>query len=231
MPTTDAARAALPEELPLFPLTGSLLLPGNWMPLNVFEPRYRRMVEDALEGPRAIGMIQPILPRDDDHGPDPALVDPDRPALYRVGCAGRIERCEPQEDGRYVVLLKGACRFRVREELPLVGGYRRARVAYDEFAADLDEPEAVLDPDPILSALRDFAASRELEFDLDRLETLPGVSLLNGLSVALPFTPGEKQALLEADGPSDRQEMLLTLMGMGFTPPPGDARHAPPIVN
>lgn len=229
--TVDATDRPLPGELPLFPLTGSLLLPGNWMPLNVFEPRYRRMVEDALEGPRAIGMIQPILPRDDNHGPDPALVDPDRPALYRIGCAGRIERCEPQEDGRYLVLLKGACRFRVRDELPEVRGYRRAQVAYDEFTADLHEPETVLDPDPLLTALRGFAASRELEFDLDRLETLPGVSLLNGLSVALPFTPGEKQALLEAEGPGDRQELLLTLMGMGFTSSHGCPRHSPPVVN
>jgi len=232
-PTTQAQRAQTPdgpppEVLPLFPLTGSLLLPGNWMPLNVFEPRYRAMVEDCLDGDPHVGMIQPVVPRQDNRVPADH-VDDETPALYTVGCAGRIARCEPQPDGRYVILLKGVSRFRVREELEPRRGYRRVRVDYGEFAADLDEPERPLDPDPILAALADFARARELEFDLERLQTLPGVTLLNGLAVALPFSPGEKQALLEAGDPEGRRDLLLNLMGMGLT---GDGKSlAPPVVN
>lgn len=240
-PNARPDAADLPEVLPLFPLTGFLLLPGNWMPLNVFEPRYRHMVEDLLaesgDGAAYVGMIQPIVPHDDNHGPrddcgiDPMFVDPDEPALYSIGCAGRLERCEPQEDGRYHVLLKGVCRFRVAEEITARRGYRRVRADWGPFAADLGEPDAPVDPDPLLAALREFATRQGLEIDFRRLELLPGPALVNGLSVALPFSPGEKQALLEADGVDHRAELLLSLMGMGFTPGAGDASASAPLVH
>lgn len=240
-PRRPGRLADLPEALPLFPLTGSLLLPGNWMPLNVFEPRYRHMLEDLLaergEGAAYIGMIQPVLPRDDNHGPiggahlDPMFVDPDEPALYGVGCAGRLERCEPQDDGRFHVLLRGVCRFRVAEEMPHRRGYRRARADYAPFRGDLVEPDALVDPDPLLAALREFARLQGLEIDFARLELLPGPALVNGLSVALPFSPGEKQALLEAADVDHRRELLLSLMGMGFPPGADDASAAAPLVH
>lgn len=258
-----AAAAPLPAVLPVFPLTGSLLLPGNWLPLNVFEPRYRHLVEDATagggegdsgdgeqrkgrrggkrgggsreagegggRGERWIGMIQPRVPQQDNW---PALDEPPaNPELYSVGCAGRIERCEPQPDGRYLILLKGVSRFRVRRELALVRGYRRVAADYAEFAADLREAEAELDPAPLLRAVRDFGQARGLAFDLDVLAALPGVALLNGLAVALPFRPGEKQALLEADGPRDRLRILLALMGMGVEPLDAGDYYSPPIVH
>lgn len=222
----------LPEVLPIFPLTGSLLLPGNWLPLNIFEPRYRAMVEDARDGEGMIGMIQPVVPRQDDRLELLQVesgVEPEEPVVYSVGCAGRIERCEPQDDGRYLILLRGVSRFRVEEEVEGRHGYRRVRADYSGFGGDLEEPEAALDPDPILVALREFARERNLELDLQRLEHLPGITLLNGLAVALPFTPGEKQALLEAEDPDRRRELLLSLMGMGFADE--DDRHAPPVVN
>jgi Lon protease-like protein len=224
---------ALPAILPVFPLTGSLLLPGNWLPLNVFEPRYRSMVEDAMApaggatGGGWIGMIQPLVPQQDNW---PALEPPEEnPRLYSVGCAGRIERCDAQSDGRYHILLKGRTRFRVQDELPLLRGYRRVAADYVEFAADLLEEQTAIDPAPLLGAVRRFGASQGLSFDLDVLSTLPGIALLNGLAVALPFLPGDKQALLEAEGPERRLEMLLTMMGMGLDAD-GD-RYAPPIVN
>jgi Lon protease-like protein len=218
----------LPATLPLFPLAGSLLLPGNWLPLNIFEPRYRNMVEDAMRSERWIGMIQPLAPQQDDW---PAIEPPAaNPRLYAVGCAGRIESCEPQADGRYHILLKGFSRFRVRQELARERGYRRAVADYAEFAADLLEPAAELDPAPLLGALRTFGKAQGLSFDLDVLAALPGVALLNGLAVALPFQPAEKQALLEAAGLAQRHQMLLTLMGMGVDPAAGD-RYAPPTVH
>jgi len=227
---SDPTPDVLPDVLPIFPLTGSLLLPGNWLPLNIFEPRYRAMVEDAMAASRMVGMIQPVVPRQDNR-PDPLAPADDAPAVYSVGCAGRIERCEPQDDGRYLILLKGVCRFRVLREAEMHHGYRRVRADYTEFNADLDEPQRLLDPDPILAALHRFARSRELEFDLQRLETLSGVTLLNGLAVALPFSPGEKQALLEAEGPDRRRDLLLSLMGMGFPAGSDGDHHTPPTVN
>jgi|SRR5580693_8326848 Lon protease-like protein len=219
----------LPGVIPVFPLTGSLLLPGNWMPLNVFEPRYRNMVADVMEGERHIGMIQPFVPREDNW---PAEGEPpENPALYRVGCAGRIERCEPQSDGRYVILLRGVSRFRVREELPSERGYRRVAADYGEFAADLVEPAANLDPAALLRALEGFSRAHQLTFDFDVLGALPGISLLNGLAVALPFRPEEKQALLEAASPAEREELLLALMEMGIEPAPTDGYYAPPTLH
>jgi Lon protease-like protein len=235
--------APLPAQLPVFPLTGSLLLPGNWLPLNVFEPRYRNMVEDAIgarggrrderggRGGRWIGMIQPRMPHDDNLGPLEDATTPDDPELYAVGCAGRIERCEPQPDGRYLILLKGWSRFRVREELAGVRGYRRVAADYAEFAGDLAEPEIELEPGPLLQAVRAFGRKHGLSFDFAVLAALPGVALLNGLAVALPFRPPEKQALLEAAGPRERQEMLLALMGMGIEPLDAGEYYAPPTVN
>lgn len=218
-----------PTVIPVFPLTGSLLLPGNALPLNVFEPRYRNMVADALEGERYIGMIQPLVPRQDN------WVDlaeaPENPTLYAVGCVGRIDEYEPQPDGRYVIILRGVSRFRVREELPLKRGYRQVVADYSEFQGDLEELAAPINPSRILRALRGFGEKHGLDFDFDLLGSVPGVSLLNGLSVALPFRPAEKQALLEAAGPAEREELLLTLMGMGIEPMAADDYYSPPLTH
>ena len=220
---------SVPEIIPVFPLTGSLLLPGNLLPLNIFEPRYRNMVADAMEGNHYIGMIQPLVPRPDN------WVDiaqqAETPDLYTVGCAGRIEECEAQDDGRYLVVLRGVSRFRVREELPLHRGYRRVVADYSDFLRDCNELHVFLNPSRMMHALRAFGDQHGLEFDYDLLGSVPGISLLNGLSVALPFRPAEKQALLEANGPLEREEMLLTLMGMGIEPVSTDEFYTPPILN
>lgn len=221
-----------PAILPVFPLTGSLLLPGTLLPLNVFEPRYRHMVADALEEGKHIGMIQPVVPRLDNFGD---LLDPTEveraPELYAVGCAGRIERAALQPDGRYEIVLRGICRFRIREELPEHRGYRRVAADYGEFQADMAEPENVVDATRILASLRGFAEKHGLELDFDLLAALPGVSLLNGLAVALPFRPEEKQALLEAASPEERERLLLALMGMGFEPMSAEEYFSPPTVH
>jgi uncharacterized protein len=223
-----------PLVIPVFPLTGTLLLPGTLLPLNVFEPRYRNLVADVMEekdGERSspyIGMIQPFVPRQDNW---PALEPPaEDPALYTIGCVGRIERCEPQPDGRYEIVLRGISRFRVREELSPRRGYRRASVDYSDFATDLTEPQSFVEPSRLLAAVHSFGEAHGFEFDLSLLSSLPGISLLNGLAVALPFRPEEKQALLEAAGPAEREELLLVLMGMGFEPAPA-GYYSPPTVN
>jgi Lon protease-like protein len=148
-----------------------------------------------------------------------------------VGCLGRLEECRPQPDGRYLIILRGFCRFRVKGELPLHRGYRRVQADYAEFARDREELAVVLNPARLMRSLHAFGEKHDLELDFDLLASVPGVSLLNGLAVALPFRPAEKQALLEAADPAEREELLLTLMGMGIEPLSTDEYYSPPTLN
>lgn len=218
-----------PEILPIFPLTGVLLLPGMWLPLHVFEPRYRNMVEDARAGDSHIGMIQPVVPREDNQPPPGS--PPESPEVYLVGCAGRIEQCDRLEDGRYYIQLQGVTRFRIVEELPLLRGYRRVRADYAPFPADAAPPSAAMDTARLIEALLRFGQANNLPFDGARLRELPGGALINGLSMSLPFGPAEKQALLEAAGLDERQSLLLTLLGMGVRARTETPATAPPTLN
>lgn len=210
----DEMRVETPQELPVFPLTGVLLLPGNFLPLNVFEMRYRNLVEDVMEGHRGIGMIQPRTPQPDNFG----LALDSRPELYPVGCLGVIERCERQPDGRFQIVLRGVTRFRTLRELAPRRGYRRVAAAYADFADDLEQDEGGLDRSRLLAAADGFGREHGLEFDADLLRALPARSLVNALSASLPFAPVEHQALLEAATVAERQELLLTLIEMAVGP-------------
>ncbi len=203
------------DSLPVFPLTGSLLLPGNFLPLNVYERRYRNLIEDIEPHDRCLGMVQPFEPRQDNIG----VNDEDElvmPRLYDIGCVGRLDRCERQADGRYLVVLRGLCRFRIQRELDPKRGYRLVEADLESYVEDLDEGRKHLSPARMLAALERFSKEHDLDFDFDMLRSLPGVSLVNGLAAALPFTPAEKQALLEASDAGEREELLLALLDMGF---------------
>ncbi len=205
----------LPEVLPVFPLSGVLLLPGGRLPLHVFELRYRNMVEDAMAGEAFIGVIQPL--ESPDVLPDDLPADSDdRPDLYEVGCAGVIERCDTMPDGRHLILLQGVRRFRARRELPLRRGYRRVEADYADFAVDERIAEAEISTDRLMKALADFGEDHRITFELEKLRELPGLALLNSVAMVLPFPPAEKQALLEASNVEERFETLLTLMNMGI---------------
>lgn len=200
------------ETLSIFPLTGTLLLPGTYLPLNIFEQRYRNMVQDALEGNRRIGMIQPMIPGLDNWGVPP--LDLKDPELYPVGCCGHITQHEQQADGRYLIVLQGIVRFRVLRELEPVRDYRRVRASFAEFEADRRPAEPEIDRREVLSVLDRFAQQRDLDFDLDLLGALSMFRLINTLSSVLPFTSVEKQALIEARTTEDRASLLTSLMGM-----------------
>jgi hypothetical protein len=204
----------LPDILPIFPLTGVMLLPGTVLPLHIFEPRYRNMVEDALDGDKIFGMIQPFTPQDDNRGP-PAGAQSGAPELYKVGCAGFIEQSERFPDGRYFVQLKGINRFRYEDELPLHHGYRRVRGIYREF------PDATLqegwqcDRAAVLAALAAFGEAQGRRINPEHAQRFSDLELVNLLSVSLPFHPAEKQALLEAGTLKDRETMLVKLLRLG----------------
>jgi Lon protease-like protein len=187
------------------------------------------MVEDALASGRHIGMVQPTVPRQD-NAPQPNA-PADQPEVYPIGCAGLIEEVKRVEDGRFLITLVGASRFRVREELPLLRGYRRVTADYGAFASDHQPAVEALDTSPLIAALKTYGDAYRVAFDVERLSHLPTPLLVNGLAMSLPFRPAEKQALLEALTLSERQQLVLGLMGMGLQAGRFDGTHTPPTLN
>jgi uncharacterized protein len=195
----------LPKVLPVFPLPGALLLPRGQMPLNIFEPRYLALVDDALrDGHRLIGMIQPDVAQ----GGDDA-----KPPLYKIGCVGRITQLAESGDGRYLLELTGVARFRIEEELKVATLYRQARVTYAPYADDFvaRKGEDAVDRDAVLAALRGFLDANDLNADWDGIDKAPNEALVNALSMMSPYGPAEKQALLEAPDLKTRAEILVAI--------------------
>ena len=192
----------LPDTLPVFPLSNAIVLPGGFLPLNIFEPRYLNMVQDAMEKHRLIGMIQP---RDDSA----------KPELYEIGCAGRITRYLETLDGRLEILLTGLCRFRVSEELSTTRGYRLIKPEWSEFAVDYaenDEPSEA-DKTKFDSVLRSYLERKNMQADLKTLERLSSEQLVNNLAGVLPLSDNDKQMLIEADTPANRLLVLTAILG------------------
>ena len=209
--------AALPSILPIFPLAGVLLLARGRLPLNIFEPRYLAMTRDALGGERLIGMVQPTDPR----------VIGDNPPVYPTGCAGRITSFSETDDGRFLIGLTGVSRFRIREELPLLRGYRRVVPDWREFTRDLEsEEQSGFDRDRLLRGLKTYFQHHKIEADWDAITSVPGERLVTSIAMVCPFEPNEKQALLEAADLDERARLLTAIIEMAALNPPSD-RAAP----
>lgn len=195
----------LPETVPVFPISGVLLLPGGQLPLNIFEPRYLAMLDAAMAGNRLIGMIQPALTEVQ------ADILPERPALAPVGCIGRITSFTETGDGRYIVSLAGICRFRLMDEVASSKPYRTFKIA--PFVADLTsgDDEAQVNRSGLLSAFRAYLEANKLEADWESVERASNTTLVNSLSMMSPFGPAEKQALLEAPDLRTRAETLIAI--------------------
>jgi Lon protease-like protein len=207
MPMNARYRGAvdLPQVIPVFPLPGALLLPRGQMPLNIFEPRYVAMIDDALrDGHRLIGMIQPDVAHT-----GAAL----KPPLFRVGCIGRITQLAESGDGRYLIELTGVARFRVEQELDVKTEYRQCRVTYAPFADDFiaRKGEVLVDREAVLNALRNFMKANNLQADWEGIDKAPNEALVNALSMMSPYGPAEKQALLEAPDLKTRAELLVAI--------------------
>jgi Lon protease-like protein len=217
MATIPAATGELPAEIPAFPLQGALLLPRSKLPLNVFEPRYLAMVDDALGGARLIGMIQPKVKE--------KIEAADRPELYGVGCAGRITTFGETDDGRYLITLTGVCRFRAREELEIESGFRRMAVDFAPFARDLEggDDDGAIDRDRLLATIKAYLERRQLAADWEAITKTRTGDLVSVMSMVCPFSPIEKQALLEAADGADRAGTMISLMEMDSADdePPG----------
>jgi Lon protease-like protein len=197
-----ASLADLPTRVRLFPLSGTILLPRAVMPLNIFEPRYLAMVRDAMATDQMIAIIQPRDP------------EADPPALFRIGCTGKITQYSETGDGRFLIALTGLARFRLEDELPATTPYRQASVAYAPFAADWSpaEPLAATARADLESTLRAYLEAQGLSADWEAVKSADDESLVNTLSVVCPFAFAERQALLEAQTLPMRASTLATLM-------------------
>lgn len=201
----DTPFAGLPDRLPVFPLSGALLLPRCRLPLNIFEPRYLQMTEDALGADRLIGMVQPV----------DVSFEVRAPPLLETGCAGRITSFSETDDGRILIILTGVSRFRVAEELEVEAPYRQVVPDWRPFRQDLVEPaDGVIDRDRLYASLRVYFEARDLDTNWEVLQGATDENLVNSLAMSCPFDATEKQALLEAEGLSERGELMLSLLDM-----------------
>ena len=198
----------LPEIIPVFPLSGALLLPRGQLPLNIFEPRYLAMIDAALAGDRVIGMIQP---QED-------VPEGFAPPLRTVGCAGRITAFSETDDDRYLITLTGITRFAVLEEIATDTPYRLCRVTAEPFAGDLTvRGESEVDREGLLDAFRAYLEANNLEADWDSVDKASNESLVNAIAMIAPYGPAEKQALLEAPDLKTRAETLVALTEIALT--------------
>lgn len=202
---SDASAILALETLPLFPLSGVALLPHGRVPLNVFEPRYKAMVEYALARKRCIGMIQP----------NGQMGERAMPRLFQVGCAGQIQAFNQTEDGRFLITLYGISRFKLLEELPMQQGFRQARVCFKEFANDVTlQPNLLIDRNKLLRHMRAYFKLQGLAGDWEGIEKTDNHRLIIALAMICPFQPNEKQALLEAKTMEECCRLLTLLMDM-----------------
>jgi Lon protease-like protein len=194
----------LPTRLPIFPLTGVLLLPRGRLPLNIFEPRYLALTEYALAHGRMFGMVQP----QEGHGDD------GDPPLYRTGCAGRIVEFGETPDGRFLVTLKGVARFDIAAEPPRDELFRQIVPDWQRWRDDLEDDEEGVDRDHMIAKLTPYFERHGIGAESEVLHSAPIEHLVNSLAMACPFSPGEKQALLEAKRTSERAKILTALVEM-----------------
>ena len=195
----------IPASIPIFPLSGALLLPYARRPLNIFEPRYLEMIEHALKGDRLIGLIQP---RDTtEESPQGEVL------VQKIGTIGRIMHFEEMEESRYFVILEGVCRFEYLKEMPTMSPFRRAMIATEPFAQDFDREygEERVDRPRFLKMMRDYAEFGNFDLNWDEIEKTGTADLVNFCCMVSPYGAAEKQALLEASMLEDRAETLIAM--------------------
>lgn len=199
----------MPDKIPVFPLPGALLLPRGHLPLNIFEPKYLAMLEDVLKNSgRLLGMIQPMQ--------TPKAIN--KSHLHQIGCVGRVVSFTETSDGRYQITLRGISRFRIIETVEGFTPYICAKVNWDSFEADFanPKPDHEFDRNRFINLLGKFFTANKLASDMETLQNANEELLVNSLSMLCPFSPEEKQALLEAPDLKSRRETLTMLMEMAL---------------
>jgi Lon protease-like protein len=197
--------ADLPASVPMFPLSGALLLPFSHRPLNIFEPRYVEMVDNALAGNRLIGLIQPE---------DPSEESPrGRAPLQKIGTVGRLTHWEENGEGRYFIILEGLSRFEIVSELTVMTPFRQATIDASSYAHDFTRAfgEEEVDRDRFLKMMKDYAEFANFELNWDEINKTGTADLVNFGCMVSPYGAREKQVLLEASSLRDRAETLIAL--------------------
>lgn len=209
---TYRSPADLPRQVPIFPLAGALLLPRAHLPLNIFEPRYLEMIDDAMRGDRIIAMVQPNTTEAIKAQADAAA----KPSFYRTGCAGRITSFSETSDNRFLISLTGICRVHLGAELEKPKPYRVCQADFEKFASDLEPGtgEAEVDREALLVAFRKFLEANNMQADWDEVEQTSTEVLVNSLCVLSPYDAADKQAMLEAATLKTRSETLIALTEM-----------------
>ncbi|WDR07400.1 LON peptidase substrate-binding domain-containing protein [Devosia rhodophyticola] len=200
-----ASPADLPKSVPVFPLTGALLLPFSHRPLNVFEPRYIEMVDAALRTNRLIGLIQP----EDTSEESPKGRSP----LQKVGCLGRLTHFEENGDGHYFIILEGVTRFKLVSELTVMTPYRQCIISGHGFEPDFERSfgEEGVDRARFVKMMRDYAEFANFELNWEEIERTGTADLINFCCMVSPYGAAEKQVLLEADTLEARAETLIAM--------------------
>ncbi len=191
----------IPKEIPIFPLSNAIFFPNTVLPLNIFEPRYKQMTEDALKNSKLIGMAQPNL----------QTIDRIKPRIFEVGCLGKVENYSETKDGRYLISLKGVTRFKVVKEINNDKLYRTFEVSYEDFSNDVKEEENTIDQKNLLELIdktKKFFKMFQLSTDWQVVEKVKPDQLINSLAMICPFTTGEKQRLLETTTLEERNNIL-----------------------
>ena len=191
----------LPEIIPIFPLDKCVLLPKAILPLNIFEPRYLEMIDDAMKKNKYIGIIQPSITKK-------KKIDTER-----VGCLGKVSTYVENDDGTLIIKLTGVCRFNIIEEIENKVSYREMRVAYDAFNDDLviEDNTDTIDREKLLNVISDYLNVNDLTTDWSVITDTDTDILINAFAMLSPFTAKEKQALLEARNIENRSEILIAL--------------------
>ena len=194
---------SLPKEIPIFPLSNFIIFPKTSVPLNIFEPRYINMIDDAMKGNRMIGMIQP------------KSFNKKTPDLYKIGCVGKITSFNETEDGRYLIVLAGVSRFKITEELKTQKLYRLCKVDFKDFSYDLEEKDEEIkfsDLKFLFKNLKSLFIKQGYIIDWKELEKKSLNQTINALAMASPFSLEEKQILLETNDLSERKQKLEQIL-------------------
>ena len=194
----------LPKILPIFPLSNFIIFPRTTVPLNIFEPRYIQMIDKSMKSDRMIGMIQPRKTGE--------LKKPD---LHRIGCVGKITSFNETDDGRYLIVLNGICRFKIEEEVNNDNLYRECEVKYEEYFNDLVENTDEIkfsDLKLIFQNLKGLFKKQGYEINWKEIEKQSLDQTINTLSMASPFSLEEKQILLESINLETRKKKLEEIL-------------------
>ena len=193
----------LPSTIPIFPLKGVVMFPDTYLPLNIFEPRYLKMIDHAISNEnRLIGMIQPKNSNESDK----------KSLFYKVGCAGKIIKFEETDDNRYLITLKGLSRFNLISEKTNEKDYKEANIAWDNFSKDLDINVKSTDFSILKTTLKKYFKSKKIRVNTDAIDTFTDYNFVDQITMICPLANNEKQLLLETTSILKRKKLLQTIL-------------------